>query len=234
MVHMYHSFLIHSSADGHIGCFHVLAIINIHCNFWPTNKSSHRALQGCGDVCYKWTSHSCNKGVSFLLVSKGWCYFCSVTKSCPILCNPCTAAHQGPLSSTISWSLLKCMSLSWWCYLKISSPAVPFSFYLQPFPASGSFPVGQLFTSGGQSRGASPLASVLPMNIQGLFPLRLTGLIFLQSRGLHSLLQHHNLKASILWPSGFFMVQLSYLYMTTGNGGEQISNDKLTLTFHFL
>ena len=166
--------------------------------------------------------------------AKGGVVFVQSPSHVQSFATPRTEAHQGPLSSTISWSLLKCMSLSWWCYLKISSPAVPFSFYLQPFPASGSFPVGQLFTSGGQSRGASPLASVLPMNIQGLFPLRLTGLIFLQSRGLHSLLQHHNLKASILWPSGFFMVQLSYLYMTTGNGGEQISNDKLTLRFHFL
>ena len=58
-----------------------------------------------------------------------------------------------------------------------------FSFYLQPFPASGSFPVSWLFTSGGQSRGASALASVVPTNIRGLFPLRLTALIFLQSKG---------------------------------------------------
>ena len=60
----------------------------------------------------------------------------------------------------------------------------PFSFCLQSFPASGSFPVSQLFTSGGQGIGASPSASVLPMNIQGWFPLGLTGLISLLSKGL--------------------------------------------------
>ena len=64
----------------------------------------------------------------------------------------------------------------------ISSSATPFSFCLQSFPASGSFPVSPLFSSGGQSVGAS--ATVLPMNIQGWFPLGLTSLISLQSKGL--------------------------------------------------
>ena len=67
----------------------------------------------------------------------------------------------------------------------------------------------------GQSIGTS--ASVLPMNIQGWFPLGLTGLISLLSKGtLKSLLQHHNSKALILQLSAFFMIQLSHLYMTTG------------------
>ena len=61
---------------------------------------------------------------------------------------------------------------------------VPFSSCLQSFPASGSFPVSQFFTSGGQSIGASPSASVLPMNIQDWFPLGLNGLMSLQSKGL--------------------------------------------------
>ena len=80
--------------------------------------------------------------------------------------------------------------LSQWCYLTVSSSATPFSFHLQTFPASGSFPMGQLFASGGQSTGASAL--VLPLNIQGWFPLELSGLM----KSL-SLLQHHSLKASI-------------------------------------
>ena len=67
--------------------------------------------------------------------------------------------------------------LSQWCYLTISSSATLFSFSLQSFPASGSFPMSQLFTSGGQSIGVSVSASVLPMNIQGWFPLGLTSLI---------------------------------------------------------
>ena len=67
--------------------------------------------------------------------------------------------------------------LSWWCYLPISSSVAPFSFCLPSFLASGSFPVSWLFTSGSQSIGDSVLASALPMNIQGWFPLGLTGLI---------------------------------------------------------
>ena len=106
--------------------------------------------------------------------------------------------------------------LSWWCYLTTSSPTILFSFCLHSFPASGSFPVSWLFESGGQNIGASALASVLSMNIQGWFPLGWTGLISLQSKGLfQSLLQHHSSKASILWCSTFLMVQLSYIYKWT-------------------
>ena len=74
--------------------------------------------------------------------------------------------------------------LSWWCHPTISSSVIPFSFCLQSFPASGSFPMSQFFASGGQSIGVSASASVLPMNIQGLFPLGWTGWISLQSKGL--------------------------------------------------
>ena len=74
--------------------------------------------------------------------------------------------------------------LSCWCYLTISSSVTPFSSCPQSFPTSGSFPMSQFFQSGGQSIEASASASVLLMNIQGWFPLRFTGLIFLQSKGL--------------------------------------------------
>ena len=73
-----------------------------------------------------------------------------------------------------------------------------------------------LFESGGQSIGASGSAPVLPMSIQGWFSLELIGWISLLFKELSSLLQHHNLKASILRCSAFFMVQLSHLYLTTG------------------
>ena len=73
--------------------------------------------------------------------------------------------------------------LSQWCHLISSSSAIPFSSCLQSFPASGSFPMSQFFTSSGQSIGASALASVLPVNIQDWFPLGWTGLI-LQFKGL--------------------------------------------------
>ena len=72
------------------------------------------------------------------------------------------------------------------------------------------------FASCGQSIGASALASVLPMDIQDWFPLWLTGLISLQSKGLSRVPQHHSSKASILLHSAFFMVQLSHPYMTSG------------------
>ena len=79
-------------------------------------------------------------------------------------------------------SFLKLMSQ--WCHSVISSSVIPFSFCLQSFPASGSFPTSWLFTSSGQSTGASVSASVLPVNIQGWFPLVWTGWISLQSKGL--------------------------------------------------
>jgi len=99
--------------------------------------------------------------------------------------TPWTVARQASLSFTISWSLLKLMSIELVVpanYLIFCCP--PFSSCLQSFPASGSFLMSQLFESGGQSIGASALASVLPMNIQNWFPLGLTGLISLQSKGL--------------------------------------------------
>ena len=103
--------------------------------------------------------------------------------------------------------------LNHWCHPTISSSVILLSFYLQPFPAAGSFPVSHLFLSGGQSIGASASAPVLPINIQCWFPLELTGLM---CKWLKSLPQHHSSKASILWCSACFMVQLSHLYMTTG------------------
>ena len=74
--------------------------------------------------------------------------------------------------------------LSWWFHPTISSSVIPFSSCHQSFPASGSFPVSQFFTSGGQSIGVSASASVLLMNIQSWFPLGLIGLISLQSKRL--------------------------------------------------
>ena len=88
-------------------------------------------------------------------------------------------------------------ALNQWCHPTISSSVVPFSSCLQSFLASGSFTMNQLFTTGGQSIRAS--VSVLLMNIQDWFPLGLSSLIFLLSKGLSSLFQHHSSKSSILW-----------------------------------
>ena len=83
--------------------------------------------------------------------------------------------------------------LSQWCRPAIPS-VVPFSSCPQSFPASGSFPRSRLFPSGGQNIGASPSALVLPVNIQGWFPLGLTGLISLQSEGLSRVLSNNTVQ----------------------------------------
>ena len=171
--------------------------------------------------------------------------------------------------------------LSRWCHPSISSTVTPFPSCPQSFQTSRPFPVSQLFASGGRSIGVSVFSSVLPVNIQGWFPLGRTGLILLfsynlwdygsvqfsqsvmsdclrphglqyarspcssptprvysnpcpLSQGCHptisssvvpfssclqslkSLLHHHSSKAPILQHSGFFIVQLSHPYMTTG------------------
>ena len=103
--------------------------------------------------------------------------------SCPTLLTPWTAAQHTSLFSTISWSLLKLISIVS-VMPSILSSVASFSFCLQPFPASGSFPASWLFASGGQSIGVSASASALPMNIQGCFPLGLTALISSQSTEL--------------------------------------------------
>ena len=101
-----------------------------------------------------------------------------------LFATPWTAARQASLSITNSRNLLKLMPSSLCCHPAISSSVVPFSFHHQSFPASGSFPMSQFFSSGGQSIGVSASASVLPMNIQNWFPLGRTGWISLLSKGL--------------------------------------------------
>ena len=95
-----------------------------------------------------------------------------------------TAACQASLSITSSQSLLKLLSIVSVMPSNISSSVIPFSSCLQYVPASGFFPMCHLFASGGHSIGVLASASVFPMNIQDWFPLGLTGLISLQSKGL--------------------------------------------------
>ena len=113
------------------------------------------------------------------------CCYCSVTKLCLTHCSLMNCSTPGfpALHYLLEFAETQC-PLSQLCHPTISFSVTPFSSCLQSFPASGSFPVSQLFTSGGQSIGAS--ASVLPMNIQSWFPLGLIGLISLQSKGLSS------------------------------------------------
>ena len=89
-----------------------------------------------------------------------------------------------PCPSPAPWAYSNSCPLSRWCHPTISSSVVPFSFCLQSFPASGSFPMSQFFASDGQRIGVSASASILPMNIQDWFPLGWTGWISFQSKGL--------------------------------------------------
>ena len=93
------------------------------------------------------------------------CPSCSVSKLCPALCDPmnCSTPHQASLPFSISWSLLKLMSVELVIPSNRLIPCVPFSSCLQSFPASGSLQLSWLFASCGQSIGASTSASVLPM-----------------------------------------------------------------------
>ena len=103
--------------------------------------------------------------------------------------------------------------LSQQCHPTISSSVIPFYSCLLSFPASGAFPMSRVFASSGQSIGAS--ASVLPMNIQDGFPLGLTSLISLQSKGLSRVFSTTTVQKYQFFGT-FFLVQLSHPYMTTG------------------
>ena len=108
---------------------------------------------------------------------------------------PCQSPTLGAYSNS-------CPS-SRWCHPTISSSVIPFSSCPQSFPASGSFPTSQIFASGGQSIGASASA-VLTMNIHDWFPLELTGLISLQSKGLSRVFSNTTIQKH-----QFFRAQLS-------------------------
>ena len=108
---------------------------------------------------------------------------------CP---SPTPGAHPKPCPS------------SWWCHPAISSSVIPFSSCPQSLPASGSFPISQLFAWSGQSIGVSALASVLPMNTQDWSPLEWTGWTSLQSKGLSRVFS-----STTIQKHQFFGIQLS-------------------------
>ena len=142
---------------------------------------------------------------SFQLLSHVW-----------LFAIPWTIACQASLSNTNSRSLLKLMSIKSVMPSSLLIFCCPLILLTSILPSIRVFS-SQFFASGGQSIAASASASVLPMNIQNWFPLGFTGWISLQSKGLSkSLLQQHSSKASILQHSPFFIVQLSYPYMTIG------------------
>ena len=104
--------------------------------------------------------------------------------------------------------------LSQWCHPAISSSVVPFSFCPESLPASGSFPMSQLFAGGGQSTGVSASASVLPVNTHDWSSLGWTSWISLQSKGLSSSFSNTTVQKHQFFDSAFFTVQLSHPYMT--------------------
>ena len=121
---------------------------------------------------------------------------------------PCPSPTPGAFSNSCP---------SRWCHPTISSSVVPFSTCLQSFPASGSFPMSQFFTSGGQSYWSFSF-SISPSNeYSGLFSFRIDWLdLFAVLGTLKRLLQHHNSKASIFQHSAFFIVPLSHPHINTG------------------
>ena len=136
-----------------------------------------------------------------------WKCCCSVAKSSLTwrrhglqhACLPCLSLSPGVCSNSCP--------LSQWCHPTISFSVIPFSYFLQSFPASGPFPVSWVFASGGQSINTSALASVFTVNIQCWFPLGLTGLIFLQSNGLSKIFSR-----TTIWKHQFFSTQPSLCF----------------------
>ena len=133
---------------------------------------------------------------------------CSIQFSCSVVSDslwPHESQHaRPPCPSPTPWVHPNSCALSWWCHPAISSSAIFFSSCPQCLPASGSFPMSQLFASGGQSIGVSASTSVLPVNTQDWSPLEWTGWISLQSKGLsrvfsNTTVQNHQ----------FFSTQLS-------------------------
>ena len=127
-----------------------------------------------------------------------------------LFATPWAAAHQASLSNTDSQSPPKLMSIESVMQSNHLILCVPMSSCPQSFPASGSFPMSQLFASGVQSIGVSDSTSDPPMNNQDWSPLEWTGWISLRSSGLSRVFSNTTAKASILWRSAFFMVQLSH------------------------
>ena len=138
---------------------------------------------------------------------------CSISRSCPTLWPHGLLHARLPCPSLSPRVCSDSCPLSRWCHL-ISSSVAPFSSCPQSFPASGSFSMSQLCIKWPKHWSFSFSIS-LSNKYLGLISFRIDWLDLLAVQGtLKSLLQHHNLKASIVWRSAFFIVQLSLLYMT--------------------
>ena len=181
---------------------------------WPKYRSSALASflpkKSQGWSPSEWTgwislqSKGLSRVFSNTTVQKHQFFGAQVTKSCPALCDPMDCSMPGfPVHYPTPGACSNSCPSSWWCHPTSSFSAIPFSSCLQSFPASRSFPMSQLFESGGQSIGASVSSSVLPMNIQDWFPLGLTGLISLQSKGFSRVFSNTMVLLSLLSPFCF-------------------------------
>ena len=180
---------------------------------WPRDSTSISSDSCLGRQILLPLSHLGNLG-------NIWCY--SATESCPTLCRSMDCSMPG-------FPVFHYQTHVHWVNDAIQPSSVTLFSCLQSFLASGSFPMSQLFISGGQSTGAS--ASVLPMNIQGWVPLGLTGLISLLSKGFSRVFSSTTVwKHQFFWLSAFFMVQLSHPYMTTGKTIALTTGKTIALT----
>ena len=145
------------------------------------------------------------------------CHWCSVAQACLTLWPhglqdarlPCPSQSPGACSNS--------HPLSQWCHPTISSSVIPFSPCLQSFPASWSFPESWLFASAQSILARSLSFSISPYNeFAGLVSFRIDWFGLAVQGIVKSIFPYHSLKASVLWPSAFFMVQLSHPYMNTG------------------
>jgi len=165
--------------------------------------------------------HAANGKIAFFycwLVFHCICMYISVQFNCSVVSNslwPHGLRHARlPCPSPSPRACSNSCPLCWWYHPTISSSVIPFSSCLPSFTGTGSFPMSQLFQSGGQSFGVWASASVLPMNIQDWFPLRWIGWISLQSKGPSRVFSNTKFKSSN--SLAFFIVRVSHPYMTSG------------------
>ena len=150
----------------------------------------------------------CMHGVKYLGLYVNSC--CLVIHLYLTVCDPMNGSMPGFPVFHCLLEFAQTRPLSQWYHSIISSSVIPFSSCLQSFSASGSFHMSQFFASGGQSIGASATASVLPMNIQGWFPLGLTSLISLLSERLSRVFS-----STTVWKHQFFGTQPFFLWSTS-------------------
>ena len=167
-------------------------VLTYGCQSWTIKKAEHWRIDAFELWCWRrllrvpWTARRSNQSI-LKEISPGCSLevqFSSIAQLCPTLCDPMNHSTPGLWVHPHLPEFMQTHAHQLGGAIQPSHPVVPFSSPLQSFLALGSFPMSWLFTSGSQSTGASVSAPVFPMNIQGWYPLGLTGLISLQSMGL--------------------------------------------------